>query len=56
MKFTCKDYFQIEKPGINITGFNHIHNLHTIDFIVLMESEMKSIGDVLKPHRGQVYQ
>lgn len=51
-----KDYIQIQKLEIDITGLSHISDLHSITFMVVSESEMKPIRDALRPHRGQVYQ
>ena len=51
-----KDYIQIEKLDITITGFSNISDMHSIAFMVVLESEMNPIRDALKPHRGQVYQ
>ncbi|NNL15970.1 MAG: hypothetical protein HKO81_04945 [Flavobacteriaceae bacterium] len=50
-----KEYIIIQKTDLNITGFEHVSEMHAIAFIVVNESEMKPIRDALKPHRGQVY-
>lgn len=50
-----KDYISIEKLGVTLTGFEEISELHVIAFMVVPESKMQTIRDVLKPHRGQVY-
>ncbi|WP_298556190.1 hypothetical protein [uncultured Algibacter sp.] len=50
-----KEYIQLEKLNITITGIENLSNIHTIAFLVIDENKMKPIRDVLKPHRGQVY-
>jgi len=50
-----KDYIQLEKLELNITGYEAITDLHAIAFMVVTEDIMKPIRDVLKPHRGQIY-
>jgi hypothetical protein len=51
-----KEYIQLEKLNITITGFEVINEFHSIAYLVVNESDMKPIRDALKPHRGQVYQ
>ncbi len=50
-----KDFIKLEQTELNITGFEALNEVHAIAFMVVNESEMKSIRDALKPHRGQVY-
>lgn len=50
-----KEYIQIEKLDLNITGFEALNDIHAIAFLVVNESDMKPIRDALKPHRGEVY-
>ncbi len=50
-----KEYIQLEKLDIPITGFEVVNDMHAIAFMVVNESDMKPIRDALKPHRGQVY-
>lgn len=50
-----KEYIQLEKLDINITGTEELSDMHTIAFMVVNEGDMKPIRDALKPHRGQVY-
>lgn len=50
-----KEYIQIEKLNLNITGFEALNDVHAIAFLVVNEANMKPIRDALKPHRGQVY-
>ena len=51
-----KEYIQLEKLKITITGFEVINDFHSIAYLVVNEADMKPIRDALKPHRGQVYQ
>ncbi len=39
----------------NISGSEKISDAHAIAFLVVTESEMPSVRDALKPHRGQLY-
>ena len=51
-----KEYIQLEKLNITITGFEVLNDFHSIAYLVVNEVDMKPIRDALKPHRGQVYQ
>ncbi len=50
-----KEYIQLEKFAMNITGFDVIHEMHAIAFMVVEEANMIAVRDVLKPHRGEIY-
>ncbi|XMO85612.1 hypothetical protein AAFN75_12520 [Algibacter sp. AS12] len=50
-----KEYIQLEKLNITITGVETLSELHTLAFLVVNEDQMKPIRDALKPHRGEVY-
>jgi hypothetical protein len=50
-----KEYIQLEKLDIKVTGFETLSNTHTIAFLVVDEDKMKPLRDALKPHRGQLY-
>ena len=50
-----KQYIQLEKLDIQLTGIEKISDLHSIAFLVVDEASMKPIRDALKPHRGQVF-
>jgi hypothetical protein len=51
-----KEFIEIDKTDLKITGFSALTDLHAIAFMVVNETEMKPIRDALKPHRGQVYE
>ena len=50
-----KEFIISEKTALNITGFKELNDMHSIAFMVVEEKEMISIRDLLKPHRGEVY-
>ena len=50
-----KEYITFNSVNAYKTGVETLHDLHTIAYMVVDESEMKPIRDSLKPHRGQVY-
>jgi hypothetical protein len=51
-----KEYLDEEKITLEKTGFEIINEMHAIAFIVLEEKDMITFRDILKPHRGEVYQ
>ncbi len=51
-----KEYILAEKLSINITGSVDISEMHSIAYLVVVDSEMKRVRDALKPHRGQLYE
>ena len=50
-----KEYIQIEKLPMNITGFEILNDMHTIAFMVVTDEHMIAVRDALKPHRGELY-
>ncbi len=50
-----KEYIALEKIELNITGHQHLHDMHSTAFMVVNEAQMKVLRDALKPHRGEVY-
>lgn len=50
-----KEYILSKKLLHNITGFKTINEMHSIAFLVVQESEMISVRDALKPHRGEIF-
>ncbi len=50
-----KEYIELEKLNITITGFEVLTNAHAIAYLVVDEDAMIPVRDALKPHRGQVY-
>ena len=50
-----KEYINIEKLPVNITGFEVKSEMHTIAFMVVTDDNMIQVRDSLKPHRGEVY-
>ncbi len=50
-----KEYINIEKLTLNITGFEIKNEMHAIAFMVVTDENMISVRDALKPHRGEIY-
>jgi len=50
-----KEYINIEKLPLNITGFEIKNEMHAIAFMVVTDEDMISVRDTLKPHRGEVF-
>jgi len=50
-----KEYAESESLSLQITGVNHINDMHSIAFLAVQKSEMITVRDALKPHRGQIY-
>jgi len=51
-----KEFITIEKTHLNITGHQHLSNVHSLAYMVVEENEMIAVRDILKPHRGEVYE
>ena len=51
-----KEYINSENIILNITGFEIISDMYAIAFMVVEEIDMIKVRDVLKPHRGEVYE
>jgi len=50
-----KQYILAKELTLNISGVTVLNEMHSIAYIVVLETEMKAVRDALKPHRGQVY-
>jgi len=50
-----KEFAVSEKLSLQITGVSHLHDMHSIAFLVVLKSKMIAVRDALKPHRGQIY-
>ena len=51
-----KEYVSTENLNISITGFEAINEVHAIAFMVVNDELMKQLRDILKPHRGELYE
>ena len=51
-----KEYIALENLNIYFTGFEALTEFHAVAFMVINESDMTSLRDALKPHRGLVYE
>lgn len=47
-----KEYINLEKISLNITGFEVVNEFHAFAFMVVIEENMIAVRDALKPHRG----
>lgn len=50
-----KEYINLEKIELNITGFKQLNEMYSIAFMVVEEAKMIVVRDALKPHRAEVY-
>ena len=51
-----KEYIAIEKLPLGNTGFEIINDMYAIAFVVVTDEHMILIRDVLKPHRGEIFE
>ena len=51
-----KDYIKAEKIALNIIGFEIFSDVYAIAFMVVNEENMIAVRDILKPHRGEVFE
>ncbi|MCM4168671.1 hypothetical protein DHD08_13360 [Arenibacter sp. H213] len=54
-KVHLEEYKILNKLENSITGNLDINEMYAIAFLVVKESEMISVRDALRPHRGEVY-
>jgi hypothetical protein len=50
-----KDFILRDKLANNITGYEEVDNLYAVAWMVVNQSEIIPVRDVLKPHRGEWY-
>ena len=50
-----KEYIIMEKLALNITGVETITEIHSIAWMVVENSQMYTVRDALRPHRGEIY-
>lgn len=50
-----KEFIEIEKIPLNITGFEIYNEMHAIAYMVVTDENMIAVRDALKPHRGEWY-
>ena len=50
-----KEYINTNHIKVHQTGVETIHEWHSTAYMVVDETDMKTLRDILKPHRGQVY-
>lgn len=51
-----KEFIEREKIELRITGFEILNEMYAIAFMVVEEKNMITFRDILKPHRGEVYE
>ena len=51
-----KEFIQMEKLPLNVTGFEVISEMLAIAFMVVTDENMIAVRDALKPHRGEIYE
>lgn len=49
------EYLENEKLLVEKMGFEILNEMHAIAFMVVEEKDMIRFRDVLKPHRGEVF-
>ncbi|EHO06288.1 hypothetical protein [Myroides odoratimimus] len=51
-----KEYVAIEQLPISIIDYTVLAPEHTIAYMVVNEEQMRQLRDILKPHRGELYE
>jgi phage replication-related protein YjqB (UPF0714/DUF867 family) len=51
-----KEYVHAEKQNITIINFQQLAESHSIAYMVVNDEQMRQIRDILKPHRGELYE
>lgn len=51
-----KEFILAEKFELNITGFEVLNEMQALAFMVVEETDMLSVRDALKPHRGEIFE
>ncbi len=51
-----QEFIDKENIALKITGFDIFSEMHAVAFMVVEEEDMIVIRDILKPHRGEVYE
>jgi len=50
-----KEFVEVEELKYDLGGVDHFSTTHSIAYLVVAEFELKEVRNILKPHRGQVY-
>lgn len=50
-----KEFIAAEKFDLNITGFEVFGEMRALAFMVVTDENMIAVRDLLKPHRGEIY-
>ena len=54
-KIHLEEYRIAQQLDNCFTGSQDLHEMHSIAYLVVNESQMIGVRDALKPHRGEVY-
>ncbi len=49
-----KEYVALEKLEISNIGSEILQEFHSIAFMIVSDSQMRQLRDILKPHRGEL--
>lgn len=50
-----REWFQAEKKLQPEMGYETIHEMYALAFVIVAEEDMIEVRDTLKPHRGEWY-
>lgn len=51
-----KEFIEVEQLKINITGFEIYNDMYAIAYMVVTDEIMITVRDILKPHRGEIFE
>ncbi|TFG71419.1 MAG: hypothetical protein E4H26_12450 [Flavobacteriales bacterium] len=51
-----KEFIVLEQLPLQITGHRHLNEMHSMAFMVVEERDMIKVRDLLKPHRGELFE
>lgn len=51
-----KEFIAKKNYSLQITGFEVINEMYAIAYLVVEEKDMITFRDILKPHRGEVWE
>ncbi|WP_413511951.1 hypothetical protein [Myroides odoratus] len=51
-----REFVALEKLPLPHIGKEVINEMHSIAYLVVNDQQMKEVRDVLKPHRGELYE
>lgn len=51
-----KEFIEIEKLPLELTGFDVLNEMHAIAFMVVTDEHLVLVRDALKPHRAEIFE